>query len=365
MMNRRAGRAVLIFVLLLSCTAFAPLEAKTTLRLGTVVPKGSAWHDTLLYLRQEWRRISAGEVDLRIYAGGVLGDETEMVRQVRAGRIQAAALSANGLSRIDRGVASLQIPLMLDSYEELDYVLDRIAPKLELRLEEQGTKHKVLFWTDGGWVRFFATKPVKTMDDIRDMRLFTSAGDAETEKLWKSFGFNVVPLSATDMLTSLQTGMIDAFDVPPLFAMFDGSFKEAPNMLDLKIAPLIGGVVVSKRAWDGIPAEYRDNCSRPAGGRREAAGRDSQVGSRLNRADEEAGTQRDRARPSHARRLAVGGRGNLPEASRQLLPGRPVRRGPAPARRIPQIQRGLTPVGARILACRIGIPGDIVGIRSN
>ena len=268
MMNRRAGRAVLIFVLLLSCTAFAPLEAKTTLRLGTVVPKGSAWHDTLLYLRQEWRRISAGEVDLRIYAGGVLGDETEMVRQVRAGRIQAAALSANGLSRIDRGVASLQIPLMLDSYEELDYVLDRIAPKLELRLEEQGTKHKVLFWTDGGWVRFFATNPVKTMDDIRDMRLFTSAGDAETEKLWKSFGFNVVPLSATDMLTSLQTGMIDAFDVPPLFAMFDGSFKEAPNMLDLKIAPLIGGVVVSKRAWDGIPAEYRDKlleASREAG----------------------------------------------------------------------------------------------------
>ena len=258
MMNRRSERTALIVLLVLSWAAFAPLEAKTTLRLGTVVPKGSAWHDTLLYLRQEWRRISGGEVDLRIYAGGVLGDETEMVRQVRAGRIQAAALSANGLSRIDRGVASLQIPLMLNSYEELDYVRDRIAPKLEQRIESRGVKHKVLFWTDGGWVRFFAKKPFKTMDDIRGMRLFTSAGDAETEKLWKSFGFNVVPLSATDMLTSLQTGMIDAFDVPPLFAMFDRSFTQAKNMLDLKVAPLIGGVVVSKRAWDSIPDEYRD-----------------------------------------------------------------------------------------------------------
>jgi len=244
--------------LVLTWAAFAPLEAKTILRLGTVVPKGSAWHDTLLYLRQEWWRISDGEVDLRIYAGGVLGDETQMVRQVRAGRIQAVALSANGLSRIDGGVAALQIPLMLDSYEELDYVRDRIAPKLEQRIEEQGTKHKVLFWTDGGWVRFFAKKPVRTLDDIRKMRLFTSAGDAETEKLWKSFRFNVVPLSATDMLTSLQTGMIDAFDVPPLFALFDRSYTQAPNMLDLKIAPLIGGVVVSKKAWDTVPEQYRD-----------------------------------------------------------------------------------------------------------
>jgi len=258
MMNRRSERTVLIVLLVLTWAAFAPLEAKTILRLGTVVPKGSAWHDTLLYLRQEWRRISDGEVDLRIYAGGVLGDETQMVRQVRAGRIQAVALSANGLSRIDGGVAALQIPLMLDSYEELDYVRDRIAPKLEQRIEEQGTKHKVLFWTDGGWVRFFAKKPVRTLDDIRKMRLFTSAGDAETEKLWKSFRFNVVPLSATDMLTSLQTGMIDAFDVPPLFALFDRSYTQAPNMLDLKIAPLIGGVVVSKKAWDTVPEQYRD-----------------------------------------------------------------------------------------------------------
>ena len=258
MTNRRATRTASIFLLVLIWAAFAPLEAKTTLRLGTIVPKGSAWHDTLLYLRQEWRRISDGEVDLRIYAGGVLGDETEMVRQVRAGRIQAVALSANGLSRIDGGVAALQIPLMFDSYEELDYVRDRITPKLEQRIESQGIKHKVLFWTDAGWVHFFTKKPARTLDDIRRMRLFTSAGDAETEKLWKSFRFNVVPLSATDMLTSLQTGMIDAFDVPPLFALFNRSYTQAPNMLDLKLAPLIGGVVVSKRAWDRVPEQYQD-----------------------------------------------------------------------------------------------------------
>ncbi len=258
MTNRRTARTASLLLLTLCWAVSVPLQGKTTLRLGTIVPKGSAWHDTLLYLRQEWRRISDGEVDLRIYPGGVLGDETEMVRQVRAGRIQAVALSANGLSRIDGGVAALQIPLMFGSYEELDYVRDRIIPKLEQRIESQGVGHKVLFWTDAGWVRFFTKKPARTLDDIRRMRLFTSAGDADTEKLWKSFRFNVVPLSATDMLTSLQTGMIDAFDVPPLFALFNRSYTQAPNMLDLKVAPLIGGVVVSKQAWDRVPEQYRD-----------------------------------------------------------------------------------------------------------
>ena len=258
MTNRRAVRTASLLLLTLCWAAAVPLQGKITLRLGTIVPKGSAWHDTLLYLRQEWRRISDGEVDVRIYPGGVLGDETEMVRQVRAGRIQVVVLSANGLSRIDRGVAALQIPLMFDSYEELDYVRDRITPKLEQRIESQGIKHKVLFWADAGWVHFFTKKPARTLDDIRRMRLFTSAGDAETEKLWKSFRFNVVPLSATDMLTSLQTGMIDAFDVPPLFALFNRSYTQAPNMLDLKLAPLIGGVVVSKQAWERVPEQYRD-----------------------------------------------------------------------------------------------------------
>ncbi len=261
---RRLGTVLLVAV---AAAVFSPavLEArKIRIRMGTIVPRGSAWHETLLYIRQEWRKISDGEVDLVIIPDGQLGDGVEIVRKMRSGVIQAAALSSGGLSSIDTGVLALQVPMMFDSYEELDYVRDRIAPKLEERIESAGVQHKMLFWSDGGWVHMFSKKPARTPEDIRRMKLFTSAGDPETEKLWKSFGFNVVPLAPTDILTSLQTGLIDAVDVPPLAALFYRIYEQAKYMMDLKLAPLVAGGVISKRAWDRIPAQYHEPMLRAA-----------------------------------------------------------------------------------------------------
>ncbi len=250
-------------VLLVAAAAglFSPalLEArKIRLRMGTIVPRGSAWHETLLYIRQEWRKITDGEIDLVIIPDGQLGDGVEMVRKMRAGVIHAVALSSGGLSSIDSGVLALQVPMMFASYEEFDYVRDRIAPKLERRIESTGVQHKMLFWSDGGWVHMFSKEPGRMPKDIQRMKLFTSAGDPETEKLWKSFGFNVIPLAPTDILTSLQAGMINAVDVPPLLALFNRLYTEVPHMMDLKLAPLVAGAVISKQAWDRIPSQYHE-----------------------------------------------------------------------------------------------------------
>jgi TRAP-type C4-dicarboxylate transport system substrate-binding protein len=229
--------------------------SEVVIKMGTIAPEGSTWHDVLLRIRQEWRRISNGEVELRIYPGGVLGDETEMVRKVQRHGLDGVAISGPGLSRIDKGVDSLHYPLFFESYEELDYVRDRMAPKLEARIEAQN--FKVLNWSDAGWVRFFTREQARRPDDIRRMRLWTSAGDPDTEKLFKDLGFQVVPLPATDMLTSLQTGLIDAFDVPPLFALLDRSYQQAKYMIDLDWAPIVAATVVSTRSWERIPERYR------------------------------------------------------------------------------------------------------------
>jgi TRAP-type C4-dicarboxylate transport system substrate-binding protein len=145
--------------------------------------------------------------------------------------------------------------MLLESNAELDYVRDRLAPKLEQRIQQQG--FVVLNWGDGGWVRFFTTKPARTPDDIRRMKLFTSAGDPEGERLWKEFGFSVVPLSITDMLLSLQRGMIDAFDVPPILAMLDQSYTVGNHMIDVKFSPVVAGTVISRKSWEELPADLR------------------------------------------------------------------------------------------------------------
>ena len=246
------------------CTASA--QGKILIKIGTIAPEGSTWHDVLLKIRQEWRRLSSDRVELRVYAGGVLGDETEMVRKVQRRSLDGLAVSGVGLSRIDEGIDCLHYPLFFDSYDELDYVRDAIAPQLEARIEAR--KFKVLNWSDAGWVYFFTRDLARTPDEVRQMKLWISAGDPDTEKFFKDLDFQVVPLPTTDMLTSLQTGLIDAFDVPPLFALLDRSYQEANHMIDLKWAPVVAATVISTRAWDRVPADLQPkllDVSRTAG----------------------------------------------------------------------------------------------------
>ena len=254
--RRSTGFFMVLSVVLLLTSMSAHVQRGVRIRIGTIVPAGSLWDETLRYMAQEWSKISSGSVRVQVYAGGSLGDEIEMVRKVRQGQLQGVLLSSVGLSRIDDSVACLQVPMLLDSYAELDYVRDRLAPTLEKRIEAKG--FKVLNWGDGGWVRVFSKEPVSTPDDLKRMKLFTSIGDPKTESLYKQFGFQVVPLSMVDLVTSLQTGMIDAIPNVPLFAQLQELHKLTPHMLNVKLTPLVGGTVMSVRAWRDLPADHRD-----------------------------------------------------------------------------------------------------------
>ena len=256
MAEMKARNMVITLAILMFVQAHPVLAQKILLDVGTLAPEGSPWHEILLEMRQEWRRISGDRVQLRIYPSGVQGDEVEMLRKVRIGQLEAVALSSAGLSHIDKSVASLQIPMAIESYEELDYVVEKLAPRIETAMAERG--FIVLNWGDVGWVHFFTKEPARTLDDIRRMRLFTTAGDPETEKLYKKFGFHPIPLAMTDMIPSLQTGLIDAFDMPPLFALLEQSFALTGHMISVRWAPLVAATVVSERAWKRIPEEWRE-----------------------------------------------------------------------------------------------------------
>jgi TRAP-type C4-dicarboxylate transport system substrate-binding protein len=253
--RRRTWLSLLGLMTLVPVIAVHGAPNEIVIKLGTVAPEGSAWHDALLQLRQDWRDISNGQVELRIYAGGVLGGEDEMVRKVQRRGLDAIAISGGGLSLIDDSVNCLNLPLLFDSYEELDYIRTRISPQLEPRLAKQN--FKILNWAEAGWIYFFTTDPVQTPDDVRSLRLWISAGDPKLERLYKQFGFKVVPLSTIDMLTSLQTGLIEAIDVPPLYALLDRSYQVANYMLDLRWAPLNAATVISIDAWQRIPEDFR------------------------------------------------------------------------------------------------------------
>lgn len=245
--------------LLVAATFSAAPDAdarKQRIRLTTLAPKDSSFHKSLLGMAQEWKRATDGQVNLIIFAGGVQGGETAMVDRMRVGQTQAALISGVGLSDIDQAVAGLQqVPMMFRTYEELNYVMDELAPQLEERVESKG--FVVLTWIDTGWVRIFSKAPLQTPEDMRRGKLFTWAGDTKQTDLLKNMRFRPVPIDSTEIPSSLQTGLIDIVPMPPFFALATQSYKAAPHMLDIKYTPLVGALVLTKQVWDRIEPEHQ------------------------------------------------------------------------------------------------------------
>ncbi|HEX3748491.1 MAG TPA: TRAP transporter substrate-binding protein DctP [Bryobacteraceae bacterium] len=225
------------------------------IKMATLAPKDSPWCDVLVRMGERWKAITNGNVKLTLYAGGVMGDEPDTVNKLRVKLIQAVALTGAGMGEIEKGVAALQIPMMFDSYDELDYVRDRMAPTLEKRIEANG--YVVLNWGDAGWVYFFADKPMPRIDDMRKLKMFSWAGSNDELEQWKANGFHPVALAATDIQMGLKTGLIDVIPTTPLYALWNQCFTLAKYMTDIKWAPLVGATVVSKAVWDKIPEAQR------------------------------------------------------------------------------------------------------------
>ena len=241
-----AATLVLSFLSVLGTPALAQ-----TIKLGTLAPEGSPWYNIIRDMAEAWKEGTGGKIRVRIYPGGVAGDDPDMVRKMRIGQLHAAVLSGAGLSNIAQETMALQMPMMLASYEELDYVRGRLAPKLEAILEAKG--FKVLNWGDAGWVHFFTQKPVVRPEDLRPMRLFVWSGDTAFVEAWKDAGYRPVPLAATEIHTALQSGLINALPTTALAALSFQWFGLAKHMTDLKWAPLIGATVISMRKWRRIP----------------------------------------------------------------------------------------------------------------
>jgi TRAP-type C4-dicarboxylate transport system substrate-binding protein len=246
-------RMLAVSVLLFAATG---ASADERIKLGTLAPSGSTWHTLLKEMGQKWSEASGGKVKLIIYPGGVVGNEGDMVKKIRIGQLQAAALTTIGLHEVSPDPQAIDVPMMIDSFDTLDYVMAKMAPKLEKQLEAKG--FITLGWSEVGFVRFFSTHRYDSLADFTSKaKLFGWDGDPASIEAWRAGGFHPVVMSSTDIVPSLQTGLIDTVEMPPLYAFTSRVFEKAKYMLDLKWAPLTGATVIRKDAWERIPADLR------------------------------------------------------------------------------------------------------------
>ena len=254
----RVRKVVIAAVVALGALGIAPgvatsQTAPVRIRLGTLVPQGTSYHRILQVMGERWRTGSNGQVQLTVYAG-TMGSEAELVRRMRLGQLQAAALTGVGLGEIEPAVRALQeIPMAYRTLEEYEYVRSRLEPVLSARLAERG--FVVLFWVDAGWVRYFTRRPAVRPDDMRGLKIFVTAGDDEQFDMMRSSGYTPVFLDWADALTALQTGMVDAVPSIPYYALTMQFHTVASYMSEVNWAPLLGATVISKRTWDGLSPE--------------------------------------------------------------------------------------------------------------
>jgi TRAP-type transport system periplasmic protein len=248
-------RSALLAALCLSSLAnagSAQEPERKPVKLATLVPKGSSYHKALLAMGEKWRAGPEGGVKLTIYPDGSMGGEADMVRKMRVGQLQAAMLTVTGLEEIEKSVTALQnLPLMFRSLDEVAYVREKLRPELERKFEEKG--FVCLFWGDVGWTKYFSRQPVLVPEDLKKVKLFTLPGDTHQLDLMKSLGLQPVALEPTDILTGLQTGIVDAVPITPFYAQIFQFYTGAPHMLDLEWAPLVGAGVIQKKVWDTYP----------------------------------------------------------------------------------------------------------------
>ena len=231
----------------------APAFAQAKIRLATLLPRGSSHYQALEAMGQQWRWASGGSISLTIYPDGSMGDEHDSVRRMRIGQIQAATLSVDGLSEIDAAVGALQkVPMVYRSLDEMEYVRSQMEPELERRLEAKG--FVVLFWADTGWVHIFSREPAMHPQDFKRTKVFVGASDINEADVVKSLGFQAVPLEWSDVLTSLQTKMVDTVPTAPFLSLAGQYDLVARHMLELPWVPLVGATVITKKAWESIPS---------------------------------------------------------------------------------------------------------------
>ena len=236
--------------------ALAPAaSAQVTIKLGTLAPQGSTWHDLLKELAQRWDQASNGQVKLRIYAGGAQGSEGDMVRKMGIGQLQASSITNVGMHDVIPEPQVVSVPFLFDDAAQMECAFEKLRPRLEAALERRG--FVAMQWSLIGAVHLFCDRARRTPAEAGDAKVWAWEGDPKSIDAYRAAGLHPVVLSATDMMPSLQTGMIDCIPNVPLYVLTARLFDRANNMLDVPWSYLVGATLVRKEAWEKIPADLR------------------------------------------------------------------------------------------------------------
>ena len=244
------GVAIASFIL---CTA--AFSKPLTIKIATLAPEGSSWMNIMREMAGEVLEKTDGQVKIKIYPGGIQGDERDVIRKMRAGQLHGGGFTGNGLGVILPSVRVLEIPFLFDSYDEIQAVVKGLGDYFEGYFDEEG--YVLLGWADVGFIYLFSQQPIGSRDDIGGRKVWLWEGDPLAEAFMDGFGIKPIPLAVTDVLMSLSTKMIDTVYSSPLACVGLQWFTKVKYMLDYPLTNSVGAVIVKKKTYEKIPEELK------------------------------------------------------------------------------------------------------------
>lgn len=245
-----------VTALALAATVSLGAQSPINIRLGTLAPDNSPWTSALRSMGTAWEKTTEKRVRLTVYAGTIPSESSAIARMAVDG-LQAATLMVAGLGEIDEAFNIFAVPFFFESDAELAHVQQRLTPLIQERL--QARKYHLINWGNAGWVQLFSKIPIRTLGDVKQAKLYTTEGSPKMVQWYTANGFHAVPLSAGEIPKQLKlpSGAINAAPMPPVYAVALQIFKDAPYMLDIHIAPLVGATVMTDTAWNKISPDDR------------------------------------------------------------------------------------------------------------
>ncbi len=254
-MRLRSLYSTFLVLLLLIATAGNAASKTRVIKLATLAPEGSAWTEIFNNLNTELKEKTNNGVRLKIYPGGVLGDEKDMIRKMYVGQIHGAVLTSAGLSTIFSEMDVFQIPFLFKTYDEVDYVLDKMDRFFKKGFEDKG--YILPAWTEGGFIRLMSTKPMASLDDLRKAKVWTWEDAPMAKAIFDEAGISAIPLSLPDVQVGLQTGLVEVVYAPPSGAISLQWFTKTKFITDLPLMYLIGGIVIKKNIFKKLSPAHQ------------------------------------------------------------------------------------------------------------
>lgn len=222
-------------------------------RIATLAPDGSSWMKILSKGAADVEAKTSGRVKLKYYTGGVQGDEKDVIRKMKMGALDAGAFTSVGLSQIVPSIRVLEIPMLFNSVEEMDYVRRKMWGTFMKRFDKKG--YKLLDPGDVGAIHFYSNSPIRTRQDLAKAKVWLWGEDALVKNMFKKLGVKGVPMGVPDVLPALNTGRINACYGSALATVALQWYTKVKYATSLTTSYGVSATVVNKANWDKMSPE--------------------------------------------------------------------------------------------------------------